>query len=209
MQYNNFQKGRSMLEMLAVLAIVGILSIGGLAGFKFAMDHKKANDMVDYINRVFLAVKSVGEDAYSYAPNGRTYFSCDEIIPEMPDFIYSCGANKVCNGNGASCVTNVFAYFEEGERGAAAALENKLGLNVRDKRPNRNRLFQKSDCVDATPISCFNGFAPCTSPGKPCSLSSREFSSGTEGQPDYYTDANCESIQHGCKNWAENIERNN
>ena len=32
------QSGRSMVEMLGVLAIIGVLSIGGIAGYRAAME---------------------------------------------------------------------------------------------------------------------------------------------------------------------------
>lgn len=36
--YKNFEKGRSMIEMLGVLAIIGVLSVGGIAGYSKAME---------------------------------------------------------------------------------------------------------------------------------------------------------------------------
>ncbi|MBQ3117130.1 MAG: hypothetical protein IJC11_02265, partial [Alphaproteobacteria bacterium] len=42
--------GRSMLEMLGVLAVVGVLSVGGIMGYKFAMDKYQANQTVNDIN---------------------------------------------------------------------------------------------------------------------------------------------------------------
>ncbi|MBO5997867.1 MAG: hypothetical protein J6P93_05015 [Alphaproteobacteria bacterium] len=207
MQQNKFLSGRSMLEMLSVLAIVGILSIGGLMAFRLVMDHNKANQMLDYMNRVFLAVKSVGEDDYEYkASNISTLFDCNDIIPGMPEFIYACGANKICkdeDGNDKSCVTNVIAYFNEGETGAAAALENKLELVVRSKRPALNRAFQKSDCVDTTPVNCSHGFSPCAAIGQRCSMRSWEYSVGKPGQSGYYTDSGCEE-NNTCAPWPDN-----
>ena len=48
--HKNFEKGRSMIEMLGVLAIIGILSVGGIAGYSKAMSKFKLNQTVkDYI----------------------------------------------------------------------------------------------------------------------------------------------------------------
>ena len=44
------QSGRSMVEMLGVLAIIGVLSIGGIAGYSYAMDKHKANRAINEIN---------------------------------------------------------------------------------------------------------------------------------------------------------------
>ena len=38
--------GRSMVEILGVLAVIGVLSIGGLAGFKIAMNYHRANETI-------------------------------------------------------------------------------------------------------------------------------------------------------------------
>lgn len=43
------ETGRSMVEMLGVLAIMGILTIGGIMGFNYAMDKQKANQIADGI----------------------------------------------------------------------------------------------------------------------------------------------------------------
>ncbi len=44
------QSGRSMVEMLGVLAIIGVLSIGGIAGYKYAMNYYQANQIAHEIN---------------------------------------------------------------------------------------------------------------------------------------------------------------
>ncbi len=47
MEYNQTkQNGRSMIEMLGVLAIIGVLSIGGLAGYRMAMNKHRANTIL-------------------------------------------------------------------------------------------------------------------------------------------------------------------
>ena len=47
---NQAQEGRSMVEMLGVLAIVGVLSIGGIAGYRMAMNRYQANQIANEIN---------------------------------------------------------------------------------------------------------------------------------------------------------------
>ena len=41
--------GRSMVEMLGTLAIIGVLSIGGIAGYKYGMDKYRANRTINDI----------------------------------------------------------------------------------------------------------------------------------------------------------------
>ena len=41
------EQGRSMVEMLGVLAVVGVLSVGGIAGYTYAMDKHKSNELLN------------------------------------------------------------------------------------------------------------------------------------------------------------------
>ena len=50
------ESGRSMVEMLGVLAIIGVLSIGGIAGYTYAMNKSKANDILDGVSQRALVV---------------------------------------------------------------------------------------------------------------------------------------------------------
>ena len=43
--------GRSMVEILAVLAVVGILSIGGIAGYKLAVQRYQISDLVNKVTK--------------------------------------------------------------------------------------------------------------------------------------------------------------
>jgi len=53
------ESGRSLTEMLGVLAIMGILTIGGITGFNYAMNKQRANATVGYVNE--LAVLGTGQ----------------------------------------------------------------------------------------------------------------------------------------------------
>ena len=44
------QDGRSVVEMLGVLAIIGVLSIGGISGYRMAMNRYQANQIANEIN---------------------------------------------------------------------------------------------------------------------------------------------------------------
>ncbi|MBR5130482.1 MAG: hypothetical protein IKV03_04590, partial [Alphaproteobacteria bacterium] len=44
------QSGRSMVEMLGTLAVIGVLSIGGIAGYTYAMNKYRANETINDIN---------------------------------------------------------------------------------------------------------------------------------------------------------------
>ena len=47
---NQAQEGRSMVEMLGVLAIIGVLSIGGIAGYRWGMDKHVSNQILYEMN---------------------------------------------------------------------------------------------------------------------------------------------------------------
>ncbi len=45
------ESGRSMVEMLGVLAIMGLLVIGGVAGYRYAMDKYNANEILNEVRK--------------------------------------------------------------------------------------------------------------------------------------------------------------
>lgn len=42
--------GRSMIEMLGTLAVIGILSVGGIAGYRYSIEKYYANETMDELN---------------------------------------------------------------------------------------------------------------------------------------------------------------
>ena len=44
------EQGRTMLEIVAVLAIMGILSMGGILGYRMAMTKQKANEVMESVS---------------------------------------------------------------------------------------------------------------------------------------------------------------
>ncbi len=45
------ERGRSMVEMLGTLAIMGVLAIGGIAGYRYAMDKYNANEILNEVRK--------------------------------------------------------------------------------------------------------------------------------------------------------------
>ena len=45
----NYETGRSMVEMLGTLAIIGVLSVGGIVGYSYGMDKYRANTIINDI----------------------------------------------------------------------------------------------------------------------------------------------------------------
>ena len=48
----NYESGRSMVEMLGTLAIIGVLSIGGIVGYNYAINKYRANETINEIFEV-------------------------------------------------------------------------------------------------------------------------------------------------------------
>ncbi|MCP4395133.1 MAG: hypothetical protein GY804_12830 [Alphaproteobacteria bacterium] len=85
------QSGRSMMEMLGVLAIVGVLSVGALAGYSFAMTKHKANQAINEIKDIVIRTK----DLYA---NRNTYDGLTTGILQKAGIIGSPNTN-VLGGN--------------------------------------------------------------------------------------------------------------
>ena len=70
------ENGRSMVEMLGVLAVAGVLSIGGVAGYRYAIDKMNANDIINEVKKRAVTASQqriLGHDINlsEYGDNGR------------------------------------------------------------------------------------------------------------------------------------------
>ena len=70
------ENGRSMVEMLSVLAVMGVLSIGGVAGYRYAIDKMNANDIINEVKKRAVTASQqriLGHDINlsEYGDNGR------------------------------------------------------------------------------------------------------------------------------------------
>ena len=68
-KFQKNQSGRSMVEMLGVLAIIGVLSVGAISAYQYAMKRHQVNT---YLNR-FSMIYNAAQFAY-HQPN--SYMSC-------------------------------------------------------------------------------------------------------------------------------------
>lgn len=48
--YKKSEQGRSMVEMLGVLAVIGVLSVGGVYGYRIAISKHKANEAAQLVS---------------------------------------------------------------------------------------------------------------------------------------------------------------
>jgi len=86
------ESGRSMVEMLGVLAIIGVLSVGGIAGYRMAMNKHHANEWLNDFNLFSIEVKSQWErrdsfeDGKSIELNDFGFYGWNEVSPGMGYF---------------------------------------------------------------------------------------------------------------------------
>ena len=107
MKYRNYLKqleyGRSMVEILGVLAIIGVLSIGGIQGYKYAMDKHRANDIVHEVNMRVQDIWHTYQDKpfpaeFSEWPEmTQTGFPID-VVPNPNNITFSVDIENVPNG---------------------------------------------------------------------------------------------------------------
>ena len=77
------QAGRSMIEMLAILAIMGVLTVGGIAAYSFAVSKHRANQIYHQVD--LRAVASFGNPLVRQTQIGQTYplAGFDEIVENI------------------------------------------------------------------------------------------------------------------------------
>lgn len=76
--YKNFEKGRSMIEMLGVLAIIAVLSVGGIAGYSKAMEKFKLNKAISEYAYLIFGLQDYIEFAHQYKSE-NTYNGATQI----------------------------------------------------------------------------------------------------------------------------------
>ena len=78
------QSGRSMIEMLAVLAIMGILTVGGIAAYSFAVAKHRANQIYNQVD--LRAVTAFSNPIVRQTQTGNTFFlpGFDDTFENMP-----------------------------------------------------------------------------------------------------------------------------
>lgn len=131
-QTTALQSGRSMVEMLGTLAIIGVLSIGGIAGYRYGMDKYRANETINDINlRGIDLVRqvSMGQEpslsewetkstaGYTFSEaqlsaEGDAYFSISGVPKRVCEIVYEgiqnnqttdIEVNEATNGDASDC----------------------------------------------------------------------------------------------------------
>lgn len=74
------EKGRSLVEMLAVLAIIGILSVGGIAGYDLVRERNQGNEILSTASAISVLARTKGINTDSRRerlslPDGISYMT--------------------------------------------------------------------------------------------------------------------------------------
>ena len=97
------ENGRGMVEMLGVLAVIGVLSIGGIQGYKYAMEKHRANDIVNEVNMRVQDIWHMYQDKpfpaefSEWGEMTQTGFPID-IVPNPNNITFSVDVENVPNG---------------------------------------------------------------------------------------------------------------
>ena len=79
-----YQSGRTLLEMLAVLAIIGVLTVGGIAAYSFAVAKHRANQIYNQVD--LRAVTAFSNPIVRQTQTGNTFFlpGFDDTFENLP-----------------------------------------------------------------------------------------------------------------------------
>ena len=113
------QFGRSMIEMLGVLAIIAVLSIGGLLGYRRAVNNHQANTILDDANRLAFVIL---ESSQAFQTDD---FMEEDFIDSVPyTGTYNLDAFMAAGGQFGIVVTKV-------PKGVCEALINKASIEYK------------------------------------------------------------------------------
>ncbi len=145
---NDKEVGRSMVEMLGVLAVMGVLSVTGIAGYNNAMNHHRANELLNEVQKRAVVVAA-------QAAQGRESLSISEFT-HPSGYLFD-----VKNWN-----TTQFAVTLTQDNGAnidakiCGLLKNRVGQNspIREIRQNCTHFIFNKDlsAVSVGNTTCSN-----------------------------------------------------
>ncbi len=103
--------GRSMVEMLGTLAVIGVLSIGGISGYMYAMKKYQVNKMVNELNllsyQIAMIMNQPHESDYELSL-GDPYDSDVKLAAADYPFLYGYGDNST---DGDKCYISNNGYY--------------------------------------------------------------------------------------------------
>ncbi len=169
------ESGRSMVEMLGTLAIMGVLSVGAVAGYRWAMDKLNANTIVNEVRKRAVTASQqrlLGRDidlreygspdmisgAYQVYPldrynNSASFFGID--VTSVPQGI----CDHILKNKPAQCIEVLVNDTKtdtcpDGESDLTFAFANNFDPNVAALPDAETRCYDNSDCPDSAKPIC-------------------------------------------------------
>ena len=96
------ESGRSMVEMLAVLAIMGVLTVGGMAGYRMAMKRLRANNLLELISTASFEAQKLNQTIHLHDLDNDDYSKSTVVCIEDLT-AYSGGQVVIEFKNSSSC----------------------------------------------------------------------------------------------------------
>ena len=176
----NYESGRSMVEMLGTLAIIGVLSIGGIVGYSYGMDKYRANQT---INDVMLrAVDIITQLSQGKEPNLEPEWGTKGTVYDMEaiqdttnntwGIVVDGVPSRVCQMVGDALKTQATVYVGNAERNdttdndpCESSDENTMEFYFDTGAVESDGCKTDADCgtnkyCDKDTGFCFNGSAP-------------------------------------------------
>lgn len=142
------QSGRSMVEMLGVLAVIGVLSVAGIAGYQYAMNKYRANQIANELNlasaQISFALMKPHKESFDLTL-GSPYD--DGTLSSGFAFTYGCGSDPQLEG----CFIDDTTYYT-----TLSGLPEDLCKTVAQLTQNLSNLVEQkvNDTVDTMGTSC-------------------------------------------------------
>ena len=86
------EQGRSMVEMLGTLTIIGVLSVGSIAGYTYAMRSYRANEIVNATSMLYMSGIAQNQGAGDAEMVYSTHFGANAVPSGASEITYN--ANK-------------------------------------------------------------------------------------------------------------------
>ena len=180
------QTGRSMIEMLGVLAIIGVLTIGGLMGYRYAMNKHKANTILNDVSLAMADLTVLDPDgdaitrrAVAFRPDSGLAME-SERTADGNNIVYVSGVAKaVCQILIQIQPTDAYEHIYDGDLNALTTCADTQAMAFGSKETaegpdtpecqndsdcGANQVCQGGRCVDKPApsdpcknVECFNG----------------------------------------------------
>ncbi len=142
--------GRSMVEMLGTLAVMGVLAIGGIMGYNYAMKKYRSNQITNELsvlsNQIFLTMSMPHEGEYELSL-GSPY---DEGTLALSDYAFNfgCGTDSTVD---IPCLADEYAYYMSLEN-----IPNDLCPTLAQTTQHLSNLVEQqvNGSVDVTGTNC-------------------------------------------------------